>query len=549
MSALCYFFRLIPVGFICYVTTFDSTGQSLSVVDEEQNILHHAKVFVGDVPNSDLDSILNRDFKLFDLNDLQDIQEVYWLRFSIENNTNKEIEMLTSSFFIDSLSVYVLEDKRLVKQPGRHGYLIPTDERAHRYGQSAIIPINVPEQGVTEYFIRVHNYSYHGKQFAKTSFRMGFVLYSLEGFHNRYDLLVFFNHFLTGLFTLTILFNILMLAWVRERIFGYLLLHNLACYSWILFTGGVLINLGLIEDLELERTLRTNVPYILFHVSYPVFIVAFLKIKKYSRPLHLAMIGLPIIYFIVTIPWVLDYETTVVIREVISLTLYMLVPISAFLGMRNNQEFAAYIFLGSLVLLINTIVYVHFFNRPEFNYQTGHVIFLIGLTFETLVFTFATTQIIGVLKMSNIKVNAEKRAVEKELEEKNRKLIAYTTSRMRNNEELEEIQKELGQENNRDPRLEKRLDQLKHFDAGWDTFKVYFENVYSEFFEVLNARHTNLTSNEERLAAFIKMGLTSKEIAGLQNVTKRAVDKARERLKKKMELSPEVHLNDHIKNL
>ena len=127
--------------------------------------------------------------------------------------------------------------------------------------------------------------------------------------------------------------------------------------------------------------------------------------------------------------------------------------------------------------------------------------------------------------------------------------VAYTTARIHSNEELEEIQKELSKEKNHNPLLEKRLNQLKNLDAGWETFRVYFENVYSGFFHSLEQHHNNLTPNEERLSAFIKMGLTSKEIARLQNVTKRAVDKARERLKKKMAIDAEVNLTEYLKKI
>lgn len=71
---------------------------------------------------------------------------------------------------------------------------------------------------------------------------------------------------------------------------------------------------------------------------------------------------------------------------------------------------------------------------------------------------------------------------------------------------------------------------------GWHNFSVHFENVYPEFFTKLRSNFPMLTSNEQRISAFIKMGLKNKEIAAINGVSSRAVEKARERMKKKMEV-------------
>lgn len=85
---------------------------------------------------------------------------------------------------------------------------------------------------------------------------------------------------------------------------------------------------------------------------------------------------------------------------------------------------------------------------------------------------------------------------------------------------------------------------LKEFSPSkdWSEFKIYFEQVNSEFFPKLEAAYPDLTVNEMRLCALISLNLTAKEIASLTNRTFQSVGTAKFRLKKKMNLPPEANL-------
>lgn len=68
----------------------------------------------------------------------------------------------------------------------------------------------------------------------------------------------------------------------------------------------------------------------------------------------------------------------------------------------------------------------------------------------------------------------------------------------------------------------------------WEEFQLRFEKVYQGFFVKLLEKYPKLSKTEQKLAAFIKLGLSSKEIAILTQNTKPSVDVARSRLRKKM---------------
>lgn len=79
---------------------------------------------------------------------------------------------------------------------------------------------------------------------------------------------------------------------------------------------------------------------------------------------------------------------------------------------------------------------------------------------------------------------------------------------------------------------------LETAESNWATFKEYFEKIHPDFFETLRKEHPDLTPNETRLSAYLKLNLTNKEIAVLQNIEPTSVKRAKIRLKQKLEKKP-----------
>lgn len=86
-------------------------------------------------------------------------------------------------------------------------------------------------------------------------------------------------------------------------------------------------------------------------------------------------------------------------------------------------------------------------------------------------------------------------------------------------------------------------------DNDWKLFLIKFEQKHAGFFRTLKERYPDLTSNDLRLAACLRLHLDSKEIASLMNLTVRAVENSRYRLRKKLGLQPAQHLNDFLMDI
>jgi AraC family chitin signaling transcriptional activator len=78
---------------------------------------------------------------------------------------------------------------------------------------------------------------------------------------------------------------------------------------------------------------------------------------------------------------------------------------------------------------------------------------------------------------------------------------------------------------------------------------MHFNNVHTNFFEILQQLYPELTEKDLKQCAYIKMGLSVKEVASLMNISIRAVEKARMKIKAKMNLGTEVNLSVHLQRI
>jgi len=80
----------------------------------------------------------------------------------------------------------------------------------------------------------------------------------------------------------------------------------------------------------------------------------------------------------------------------------------------------------------------------------------------------------------------------------------------------------------------------------WEVFETHFENVHEAFLKRLKNQYPELTPRELKLCAYLRMNISSKEIALLMNISTRGVEISRYRLRKKLNLDRVTNLTDFI---
>lgn len=166
-------------------------------------------------------------------------------------------------------------------------------------------------------------------------------------------------------------------------------------------------------------------------------------------------------------------------------------------------------------------------------------------------------------RLAEVAAKKEKEMEEKRMKEdlltKANELATSTMNLLRKNEELIDIQEELGKVERMvrtEEKSEKILSQLGEIrdgidsnirhDEDWKRFEKNFDIVYDEYLTRLGNAYPELTLGDKKLCAYLKMGLSSKEIAPLMNLTFRSVEMTRYRLRKKLDLSRDQNLIDFL---
>lgn len=137
-----------------------------------------------------------------------------------------------------------------------------------------------------------------------------------------------------------------------------------------------------------------------------------------------------------------------------------------------------------------------------------------------------------------------------DLDYKSRELTAAAVHLMNKNEVLSDLRDKIASSGMQDLHgVIRQIDLNLNLDHDWQNFLKHFEVVYPDFFRKLKDQYPLLTPNEERLCAYLRINMSTKEISQMLNVTIAAVDKSRNRLRKKMDLDPEVKLNEFLSQI
>lgn len=143
--------------------------------------------------------------------------------------------------------------------------------------------------------------------------------------------------------------------------------------------------------------------------------------------------------------------------------------------------------------------------------------------------------------------------LQNEIEEKNAELFTQTSFIIHKNElmlKLKELVDETSSKNTQKSlipqflKINSLLVSNLNTEDDWKMFLIKFEQKHPDFFKTLKECYPQLTTNDLRLCACLKLNMDTKDIASLMNLSIRAVENNRYRLRKKLNLQPAQNLND-----
>ena len=151
------------------------------------------------------------------------------------------------------------------------------------------------------------------------------------------------------------------------------------------------------------------------------------------------------------------------------------------------------------------------------------------------------------------KLHTEK--LQTELDLKNDQLTSITMQLLKNKEFIQNVKEKISNSINKGGSTQglkhiiKSIDQELSDEDYWNKFAYHFDQVHGNYLKKLSNNNIRLSPREIKLAAFLRMNMSSKEISKFLNITTRGVELARYRLRKKLKLNRDQNLVEYLIDL
>lgn len=151
-----------------------------------------------------------------------------------------------------------------------------------------------------------------------------------------------------------------------------------------------------------------------------------------------------------------------------------------------------------------------------------------------------------IIRSTNEKLQADIRTKSNDLAHSTMHLVQKNELLMKIQRELSRLRSQPGMDHRAFDRLLRLIDENLSNEEEWETFEQNFNEIHDQFFKKLLEEHPDLTHGDLRLAALLRLNLSSKEIAPLLSISIRGVENKRYRLRKKIGLEGDSNLIEHL---
>ncbi|MAS20711.1 MAG: Two component regulator three Y domain-containing protein, partial [Leeuwenhoekiella sp.] len=147
---------------------------------------------------------------------------------------------------------------------------------------------------------------------------------------------------------------------------------------------------------------------------------------------------------------------------------------------------------------------------------------------------------------------AERNSLLEEINAKRKELANTTYLAAKRNSSLIDIKNDLeavkdkGDNQKKVNSIQNKINHIIDAKDNWKVFETTFKEINNDFFQQLLENHPTLSSKDLKLCAYLKMNLSTKEIAPLMAISVRGVEIHRYRLRKKLDLKSGKNLSKYL---
>jgi DNA-binding CsgD family transcriptional regulator len=374
------------------------------------------------------------------------------------------------------------------------------------------------------------------------------ILIPADEYYNAQQRKAILHGIVQGCFWLMILFNTMFFMGYKKRIYLYYVLFVL-CNSFYLF-----YSYGFSEQYIFPHSPLLNQIFLPFQLLGLIFYSLFLRVvflehcPSFNRRLDKLLI-IPYCIFLLFVVIVMAINTYINMNFFVKWVAMVniisgLVAMGCFILYFNKSSvFARYIAIGSVIMIGGGFITV----CQDLFYQPSNILpYQSGLLLELIIFSYALNQLyIAELKKRGDSEIARLK-LKNELSEKNRELVQKALQITSQAETLSRVKEILHQEAHHQTKeslylVYNKLNILRETNM-WNEFDLHFKQTHPDFYAALLNQYPDLTQNELKICAFLKLNLNSKEIASITQKSLHSIETMRSRVRKKMNLSRDANL-------
>ena len=154
-------------------------------------------------------------------------------------------------------------------------------------------------------------------------------------------------------------------------------------------------------------------------------------------------------------------------------------------------------------------------------------------------------------------MHLKEKQLQDQIEYRNKQITTHTLNIIQKNEMMQALRDQLegvikssnGSTHNELKKMLKLIDESYRLDKDWEEFKLYFEQIYTGFYAKLKVNYPDLTNQELRHCALIRLNLSNAECASLLGISPGSIKVTRTRLRKKLNLENHQSLTDLLMGL
>ncbi len=211
-------------------------------------------------------------------------------------------------------------------------------------------------------------------------------------------------------------------------------------------------------------------------------------------------------------------------------------------------------YMSYIILSLGSLFSLLYFYREKYQREKRHLI--IAQKRELI---FKDNQLVEVSKKSQQEIDKLKNEkLKAEIKHKNKELATTTMHLIDKNNFINSIKIHINDlvkmvEEGKSAksglnRIVREINRNIQEDKNWHQFELYFDEVHADFLKMIRKDFPGMTPQEIKLSAFLRMNMSTKEIANLLKISVRGVEIARYRLRKKLKVERDTNLVDYMMN-